>query len=86
MRRCCRRGLTPGAGASLCDRDGQDEREPAGPGRVAVADGGLGPEGTGLSDMAEMTDSPQFGAPKTDFNVVDLVTDERVPAGGWDYG
>ena len=27
--------------------------------------------------MAEMAD-PQFGAPKTDFNVVDIVTGERV--------
>ena len=28
--------------------------------------------------MAETTDSPQFGAPKTDFNVVDLQTGERM--------
>ena len=28
--------------------------------------------------MAEMTDSPQYGAPKTDFNVVDLQTGERM--------
>ena len=28
--------------------------------------------------MAEMTDSRQYGAPKTDFNVVDLQTGERM--------
>ena len=28
--------------------------------------------------MAETTDSPQYGAPKTDFNVVDLQTGERM--------
>ena len=28
--------------------------------------------------MAETTDSPQYGAPKTDFNVVDLQTGEHM--------